>query len=298
MSVVDRAQTEALRASHLDQTLGRKFARRRLAPGACIDLGLDGGTSLHFSWRSPRRSEDLDFLIAKSARDIGEAVARARKKTEEAFRADDPAFSVESKDKTRRGDRMIAHQLVVSHPDYLGKTVIKVEFWKVDADYLAGYPVELRTPVRPGEIVSPLSSPVPAAALETAYCDKLTAFATRRYLRWRDIYDLWWIGTQTDAKLELASVRRQFLHNVRAYETIDRLAPAQALRQFLAGHDPAAVAAMTDPDLKRWLPRDVWSRLYPRATAEMVRYTWFALESVANAIEKNELQPSLKRVSP
>jgi predicted nucleotidyltransferase component of viral defense system len=264
----------------------------------CSQIAFHGGTSLHFSWRSPRRSEDLDFLIARNARGISEVAERASRKTEEAFRADDPAFGVEIKDKTRHGDRMIAYQLVVSHPDFLGKTVVKVEFWKVDAAYLAGYPVELRTPVRPGEIVSRISSPVPAAALETAYCDKLTAFATRRYLKWRDIYDLWWIGTQTDAKLELSGVSQQFLHNVRAYETIDRLSPAQALRQFLASHDPAVVAAMADPELKRWLPADIWARLHPRATTEMVRYTWYALERVADAIERNELEPSLKRVSP
>ncbi|HEY7889804.1 MAG TPA: nucleotidyl transferase AbiEii/AbiGii toxin family protein [Steroidobacteraceae bacterium] len=264
----------------------------------CSQIAFHGGTSLHFSWRSPRRSEDLDFLIAKSARDIGEVVERARKKTEEAFRADDPAFGIGIKDKTRHGERMIAYQLVVSHPDYLGNTLVKIEFWKVDTAYLAGYPVELRTPVRPGEIVSRISSPVPAAALETAYCDKLTAFATRRFLKWRDIYDLWWIGTQTDAKLDLSGITRQFLHNVGAYETIDRLSPAQALRRFLSSHDPAAVAEMADPDLKRWLPSDVWVRLYPRATSEMVRYTWYVLERVADAIEKNELEPSLKRVPP
>src|SRR5690348_16567822 len=102
----------------------------------CGQLAFHGGTSLHFSWRSPRRSEDLDFLIAKRTRDIGEAVERAGKRTEEAFRADDPAFGIEI---TRRGDRMIAYQLLVSHADYLGKTVVKVEFWKVDAAYLAGY---------------------------------------------------------------------------------------------------------------------------------------------------------------
>lgn len=158
--------------------------------------------------------------------------------------------------------------------------------------------MELRTPVRPGDIVSRISSPVPAAALETAYCDKITAFATRRFLKWRDIYDLWWIGTQTDARLELSRVAQQFLHNVRAYETIDRLSPAQALRRFLASHDPAVVAEMADPDLKRWLPSDVWARLYPGGTGAMVRYTWYALERVADAIEKNELEPSLKRAPP
>jgi predicted nucleotidyltransferase component of viral defense system len=262
----------------------------------CSEIAFHGGTSLHFSWRSPRRSEDLDFLLAKGAHDIGEVIERARKRTEEAFRADDPAYGVEINNKTRRGERMIAYQLVVSHPDYLGKTLVKVEFWKVDTGYLAGYPVELRTPVRPGDIVSRISSPVPAAALETAYCDKLTAFATRRYLKWRDIYDLWWIGTQTDAKLELTRVAPQFLHNVRAHETIDGLPPAQALRRFLASHNPAVVAKMADPGLKRWLPPDVWARLYSRATGEMVRYTWYALERVADAIEKHQLEPSLKRV--
>jgi len=94
------------------------------------------------------------------------------------------------------------------------------------------------------------------------------------------------------------AVTQQFLHNVRAYETIDRLPPAQARRRFLASHDPTAVAEMADPDLKRWLPPDIWARLHPRATSEMVRYTWYALERVADAIEKNELEPSLKRAPP
>lgn len=35
---------------------------------ACDRIAFHGGTSLHFSWRSPRRSEDLDFLTALTAR--------------------------------------------------------------------------------------------------------------------------------------------------------------------------------------------------------------------------------------
>lgn len=264
---------------------------------ACDQIAFHGGTSLHFSWRSPRRSEDLDFLTALTAEDIHATVARSQKKAVEAFLAEDPLFVVELRDKTRSGDRMIAYHLVVSHPDYLGKTLVKVEFWQVDAGYLAGYPVEFRSPVSPGDIVSRISNPVPAATLETAYSDKLTAFATRPYLKWRDIYDLWWIGTQTDSRLELSTVTKQFLHNVQAYNTIDNLPPAQALRQFLMAHDPDAIIKKADPDLKRWLPEGVWARLHPQVTTEMVRYVWYALERVANAIEKNELDASLKRVS-
>lgn len=259
-------------------------------------LAFHGGTSLHFSWRSPRRSEDLDFLTALTTEDISATIERAHKKTEEAFRAQDPLFVVDLRDRTRQGDRMIAYHLVVSHPDYLGKSLIKVEFWRVDPAYLAGYPVEFRAPVQPGDIVSRISNPVPAATLETAYCDKLTAFATRPYLKWRDIYDLWWIGTQTDCTLELSTVSRQFLHNVRAYDTVDHLPPAQALRRFLASHDRNDIVGKADPDLKQWLPEGVWARLHPRVTTEMVRYVWYALECVADAIENNELGGSLKRI--
>jgi hypothetical protein len=149
----------------------------------------------------------------------------------------------------------------------------------------------------PGEIVSRVSNPVPAATLETAYCDKLTAFATRHYLKWRDIYDLWWIGTQTEAKLPVASVARQFLHNVSAYQTLGGLSPAQALRKFLE-RDTVELIRKADPELKRWLPRALWEKMHPSVTTEMVRYTAYSLQTVADAIENRCTGGSLKRVEP
>jgi predicted nucleotidyltransferase component of viral defense system len=258
-------------------------------------IAFHGGTSLHFSWRSPRLSEDLDFLIARSATDINAIVGRAGQKLAETFRAEDPQFAVEIQDRTRQKERMISFDLRVTHAGYLGKALIKVEFWRVSPEYLALYPVELRSPIQSGEMVSRISNPVPAATLETAYCDKLTALATRPYLKWRDIYDLWWIGTQTDALLDLSSVTRQFLHNVSAYQTIDGLSPAQALRKFLAT-DPVAILKKADPDLRRWLPQALWEKMHPRVTTEMIEYVRGALESVADAIEKKHTAGTLKRV--
>jgi len=258
-------------------------------------IAFHGGTSLHFSWRSPRLSEDLDFLIARSAADLGTIVELAGQKVAEAFRSEDPQFTVEIQDRTRHEERMIYYDLRVAHEAYVGKALIKVEFWRVSPEYLAQYPVELRSPIQPGQMVSRISNPVPAATLEAAYCDKLTALATRPYLKWRDIYDLWWIGTQTDARLEVSSVTRQFLHNVSAYRTIDGLSPAQALRKFLE-NDPTEVLKKADPDLRRWLPTVLWHKMHPRVTGEMVEYVRGALESVADAIEKNIMDGTLKRV--
>jgi predicted nucleotidyltransferase component of viral defense system len=258
-------------------------------------IAFHGGTSLHFSWRSPRLSEDLDFLIARSAADLKIIVARAGQKVAETFRSEDPQFTIEIQDRTRHEERMSSYDLRVAHEAYLGKALIKVEFWRVSPEYLAKYPVELRSPIQPGEMVSRVSNPVPAATLETAYCDKLTALATRPYLKWRDIYDLWWIGTQTDARLNLSPVTQQFLHNVSAYRTIDDLSPAQALRKFL-DNDPTEVLKKADPDLRRWLPTAIWDKMHPRVTGEMVEYVRGALETVADAIEKNLMDGTLKRV--
>lgn len=259
------------------------------------EIAFHGGTSLHLSWRSPRLSEDLDFLITRSAANLEAMVELAGQKVAEGFCSEDPQFTIEIQDRTRHEERMISYDLRVAHETYLGKALIKVEFWRVSPEYLARYPVELRSPIQPGEMVSRISNPVPAATLETAYCDKLTALATHPYLKWRDVYDLWWIGTQTDSSLDLPSVSRQFLHNVSAYRTIDGLAPAQALRKFLES-DPTEVLKKADPDLRRWLPTALWEKMHPRVTGEMVEYVRGALQSVADAIEKNIMDGDLKRV--
>lgn len=77
-------------------------------------LAFHGGTSLHFSWRSPRMSEDLDFLVARSAADLDAIVERAGQKVAETFRAEDPQFTVEIRDRTRHEQRMISYDLRVS----------------------------------------------------------------------------------------------------------------------------------------------------------------------------------------
>src|SRR2546430_8269626 len=92
-------------------------------------IAFHGGTSLHFSWRSPRLSEDLNFLLARDTGDIHAIVERAGEKVTEAFRAEDPGFTIELKNKPRHAERMIAYESRVSHSNFIGKTLVKIEFW-------------------------------------------------------------------------------------------------------------------------------------------------------------------------
>src|ERR1700688_2749296 len=78
-------------------------------------IGFHGGTSLHFSWQSPRLSEDLDFLVARSAADLTTIVERAGQKVPEAFRWEDPRFTIEIQDRTGHVERMISNDLRVAH---------------------------------------------------------------------------------------------------------------------------------------------------------------------------------------
>lgn len=268
----------------------------------CDQIAFHGGTSLHLSWRSPRHSEDIDFLLSRKTKSLDTISAKVAISVQEYFSAIDPLFTIELKNKTRDESRMPVYHLVVSHPHFMGNTMVKVEFWRVDPDYLKKYPTEFKTPATQADMVSRLSNPVPAAKLETAYCDKLTAFATRPHLKWRDIYDLWWIGTQTDSTLDLESIATQFLHNVSAYTTLDSLPPADALRLFLK-NDKEWLVKKADPDLKKWLPENVWQRLHPEGVSQMVDYVFHALATVADQVDKHNdesiFKPrSLKMVPP
>ena len=262
------------------------------------ELVFHGGTSLRLSWNSARYSEDLNFLLSNEVQSLDAVIAKVMRQLSEAMRTIDPELKVELKDETKDPNRMISQDLVVSHPGILGNVMVKTEFWRTEPAYLEKYPTELRTPLPLLEISARVSTPVPAATLETAYADKLTAFATRPHLKWRDIYDLWWIGTQAQSDLELDAICEQFLHNLSAYTPIQGLPADLALDEFQK-HDSVHLVKLANTDLKKWLPVKLWD-MHNRTggVEQMVAYTKFALHSVAEHLRgvQNEENPNLKRV--
>jgi predicted nucleotidyltransferase component of viral defense system len=259
-----------------------------------------GGTSLHLSWSSARYSEDLDFLLSREVANVDKVLAKVLAILREQFRAMDAQFAIDIKDKSKDPARMLSFHITVSHGAYVGNAMVKAEFWRTDAAYLSNYPTQFRTPVVPDGLVVRVMHPVPAATLETAYADKLTAFATRPYLKWRDVYDLWWIGTQSSAQVSVLSAAEQFLHNIQAYTPVDGLTPANALRKFLT-NDRQSIIAKANPDLKRWLPTSLWNSLHPDGITQMVDYVYYALQTVADAVDNLDAATTvvdLRRVPP
>ncbi|MBS3962704.1 MAG: nucleotidyl transferase AbiEii/AbiGii toxin family protein, partial [Sandarakinorhabdus sp.] len=206
--------------------MGALMRAARWQPG---ELAFHGGTNLHLCWQSNRYSEDLDFLLSSSRKDMRETIQRAAKDVLRNFQAIDPAFQIDLRDKTKDPQRMITQHLVVKHPRVVGQVMVKLEFWRTDPLYLANYPTELRTPLGPGDYLADIRSPVPSATQACAFADKLVAFSTRPTLKWRDLYDLWWIGTQNRVQLDSAAVTRQYLHNLQAYQTVGGLPAPEAI---------------------------------------------------------------------
>ena len=114
------------------------------------------------------------------------------------------------------------------------------------------------------------------------------AFATRRLLKRRDIYDLWWIGAQTAAPLDVEKLSEQFLHNVPAYNTVGGRPPAEVFRGFLARNIDEVISAC-ERDLKRWLPVSGWESLQPGGPKRMVDYVRHTLTVMANCLENGEV---------
>lgn len=256
------------------------------------EVAFHGGTSLRMSWASARYSEDLDFLLSREVKDLDRIARKVELSIGEMARRIDPNFVIEMKDKTKDQERMGVYMISVSHPGFIGKAKIKAEFWRTNPIYLDRYPTELRMPHVAGgssDLVFLTSNPVPAATLETAYADKLVALATRPFLKWRDLYDLWWIGTQTPTELDMDSLCEQFLHNITAYTPLNDLPPEQALLLFL-NKSKDEIIAFADPDIKNWLPAHLWARMQPDGVRQIVDYVYHTIVNVAAHIQDGDRQ--------
>lgn len=252
-----------------------------------------GGTSLHLSWKSPRFSEDLDFLLDRT---LGERMTRLMRKVEKRLQAlvfaVDPLLQVSIQDRTGEGENLLNYRITLSSPAVHGHVKVKAEFWQVDPDYLENYETRFAYPIKEGDLISKVSQPLPAATLEAAYADKMTAIATRRHLKWRDLFDIWWIGRQTEINPQAMAGR--FLHHVTAFQTVEGLPPREALLKFLE-RDPESIAKEADPDLKKWLPPVLWNHLKGAGVEEIVAEVRDAIRRVADAIPER-VTPQLEEV--
>jgi predicted nucleotidyltransferase component of viral defense system len=243
-----------------------------------------GGTSLHLSWKSPRFSEDLDFLLDNQSKEkLTQSIKKIETQMRRLLKAKDMDLDVRITDRTREGSNLLNYRVTVSSAKYIGNVHVKAEFWQVPPEYLRKYDTRFAYPLKGGDLVTSLSQPIPAATLDAAYADKMTACATRRHLKWRDVFDIWWLRQQID--IDLDTMSDKFLHHVTAFDTIDGLEPDQALRKFLEWPKEKFLAE-ADPDIKKWLPKELWNTLEHIGIEEIVDTVRSAVAEMADHVER------------
>lgn len=270
------------------------------------DYAFHGGTSLHLSWNSPRFSEDLDFLLSTAvAKRLDREMAAVADRVRQALVLIDPSLELSFKDRSRKATGqdspapapMGRFELALSKPGVIGQAMVKLEFWRVAPTYLQGYQTTLRTPGIPldlGGLAIRVDAMLPAATLESAYFDKLTAFATRPFLKWRDLFDFWWLHQNADlATIQPAHRVQRFLAHVSAYRTVDDLPPAEALERFadsIAATDElkAATLARADKDLRPFLHKRLWDQLWPQTATAMVELAAGGARQLAALVREHE----------
>lgn len=248
-------------------------------------IAFHGGTNLHLSWGSPRYSEDLDFLVSRDfAGRIRKIMAKIETRMQRVAAAHDPDLRIEIRDKTKDRNALLNYRVAMSRPGIIGQAMVKAEFWQVEADYFKKYNSKFVTQ-KAGvatfdKPLITLTPPMPAASLEAAFADKIVALSLRPHLKWRDLFDLWWIDKQIGANVveHVDAVK----HHASGYSGASL---QDGIERFLA-RDPDDVLSTADPDLKRWLPKPLWDGLWPDEVRSMVAHARNLAEELGAILDK------------
>ncbi|MCA3266797.1 MAG: nucleotidyl transferase AbiEii/AbiGii toxin family protein [Azospirillum sp.] len=233
------------------------------------NIVFQGGTSISFAWRSPRFSEDLDFVVARGF-DISAEMEQVKERVAEGMLTRHPGCQIGMRDRTKEGDRMSVFHIHAELPETIGKIKVKAEFWKAEPKAIAEYGRDsIYLPLGRAEI-SPVFS---VATPERLMMDKLNAIAHREYLKWRDLFDIWYLENNFHSRVEARFDNPEgFAAQMQISSALYGREAAEAipgLLEFLE-RDDAEILKSAERDLKPWLPRELWEKFWPDTVARML----------------------------
>lgn len=238
-------------------------------------LGLDslvfqGGTSLALAYASPRFSEDLDFLLAREkADDLGRTVDRVGRHVEDNLQIQWPGVKVSVKSRVRDDNPNALFHLSVALPGVLGHVLVKLEFWRIPQVQLAPY-LKAHTPLHHPPRVATIAG---VARPEQLLVDKITALAHRDRLKWRDLFDLWFLLAKNGEPRRLLASAAQLgerLGQSGALYGKTGADTAEGLQRFLAIPEEDIIRR-AEQGLKPWLTPELWAQLWPDTVAVMAQ---------------------------
>ena len=239
-----------------------------------------GGTSLRVARSSDRYSEDLDFLVSPEVtEDLGEAMEKVRDGILVRLALRLPGSNITVKQaKGKEGSLVTGFTIRWEHPMRMGAVRVKAEFYRVPRTLHEAYAAEGILPTRIPDMAVGFKTPIPAPKLIFAWADKVKAIATRDHMKYRDIYDVWFLLRQFK-EVPGGDEARDAVSKVASLYDHDLLSVSAGLTNVIDGEAMSDVAAFKE-DMAKWLDEDMF-RSFDRAN-----FFDTILESVRNELTR------------
>lgn len=199
------------------ECLAAILSLRAWTPGR---FAFQGGTALHLCYGSPRFSEDLDFLLLdiKDLEGFTQHLASHLSKAA-LIRVAGSSIKVTANSHNAERNPML-FEARLAHPQVMTKLVVKMEFFKTPQPLIAPYQTELRQPRGThSAYVMQIPALVPTATAQEIALDKFHAFPHRAYLKYRDVYDIWWLRHHELRHVDYPQLAPRFDYHRALYNT-------------------------------------------------------------------------------
>ncbi len=175
-----------------------------------------GGTALRWVYGAARFSEDLDFVTNLSIEEIDNILSNIYKKTLNSCIAQFGPGRLEQQIKKSRKSAFRTFWIYRPN-DQRERIAVKIEFELLKSSRQPEFQPQILRDlpqvaglVSAGELFLPYTSSIILSETpEEILSDKIRALFERRYIKGRDIYDVWWIVTQLRTNVIWPVVRRK-----------------------------------------------------------------------------------------
>lgn len=262
----------------------RSIARSRREQSS--RLIFQGGSALSMMYGSGRHSEDLDFIVSPGVplNDMMKDVLRD-------IRTDAKGHSLYKPEQitlaAAKGNDSKPLKVYELRYDSGNRAVpllrVKVEFFEVPTHLVHSYKFDPQRPMRFGHSmnVRPL---VPTADLQELFVDKLHALGNRAYLKYRDVYDIWWI-TQMSGEFE-SSTRDGAVALLRDHHAMYGQAENLAALKKTADQALSRLSSANPRSMRAELGRFLLDPPSDERLSEMLNATRSEVEMLVRALEE------------
>jgi predicted nucleotidyltransferase component of viral defense system len=219
-----------------------------------------GGTALRWIYGAARFSEDLDFVTGLHREGIESILAAMKLKMENACTAQ---FGPGLTEIQIKKSRISAFKLFIVHRPQTQREriAVKLEFEILEADRQPEYRRDILRDlphvaglVTTGQLILPYTSSIILSETpDEILSDKIRALFGRKYIKGRDIYDVWWIVTYLRKKPNWSLTREK----LSMYQT--PFVNAREADYFQTKASAIAVRDALTSDLPRFIPQNIYA---------------------------------------